>query len=294
MSGKDKELEPVGLRNKKNDVFQMFIQRKRGRARMMKRSEQIHYLNEALLEEMPQYRREAGRLPQDAESQRYFLRCLMNVREPRALSPRFLQAQDELLQAEREEKGIVHVADLPAVPGDERIVLWQGDITRLDADAIVNAANAQLLGCFRPGHNCIDNVIHSAAGLQLREECASIMRAQGHEEPTGQAKITKGYNLPAKHVLHTVGPIIEGPLTEKDRELLASCYRSCLKFAEENRLKSVAFCCISTGVFRFPKEEAARIAVSTVRGYLEKGTIEKVIFCVHGEENLRIYQNLLL
>ena len=294
MSGKDKELEPVGLRNKKNDVFQMFIQRKRGRARMMKRSEQIHYLNEALLEEMPQYRREAGRLPQDAESQRYFLRCLMNVREPRALSPRFLQAQDELLQAEREEKGIVHVADLPAVPGDERIVLWQGDITRLDADAIVNAANAQLLGCFRPGHNCIDNVIHSAAGLQLREECASIMRAQGHEEPTGQAKITKGYNLPAKHVLHTVGPIIEGPLTEKDRELLASCYRSCLKLAEENRLKSVAFCCISTGVFRFPKEEAARIAVSTVRGYLEKGTIEKVVFCVHGEENLRIYQNLLL
>ena len=294
MSGKDKELEPVGLGNKKNDVFQMFIQRKRGRARMMKRSEQIHYLNEALLEEMPQYRREAGRLPQDAESQRYFLRCLMNVREPRALSPRFLQAQDELLQAEREEKGIVHVADLPAVPGDERIVLWQGDITRLDADAIVNAANAQLLGCFRPGHNCIDNVIHSAAGLQLREECASIMRAQGHEEPTGQAKITKGYNLPAKHVLHTVGPIIEGPLTEKDRELLASCYRSCLKLAEENRLKSVAFCCISTGVFRFPKEEAARIAVSTVRGYLEKGTIEKVIFCVHGEENLRIYQNLLL
>ena len=294
MSGKDKELEPVGLRNKKNDVFQMFIQRKRGRARMMKRSEQIHYLNEALLEEMPEYRREAGRLPQDAESQRYFLRCLMNVREPRALSPRFLQAQDELLQAEREEKGIVHVADLPAVPGDERIVLWQGDITRLDADAIVNAANAQLLGCFRPGHNCIDNVIHSAAGLQLREECASIMRAQGHEEPTGQAKITKGYNLPAKHVLHTVGPIIEGPLTEKDRELLASCYRSCLKLAEENRLKSVAFCCISTGVFRFPKEEAARIAVSTVRGYLEKGTIEKVIFCVHGEENLRIYQNLLL
>ena len=261
---------------------------------MMKRSEQIHYLNEALLEEMPQYRREAGRLPQDAESQRYFLRCLMNVREPRALSPRFLQAQDELLQAEREEKGIVHVADLPAVPGDERIVLWQGDITRLDADAIVNAANAQLLGCFRPGHNCIDNVIHSAAGLQLREECASIMRAQGHEEPTGQVKITKGYNLPAKHVLHTVGPIIEGPLTEKDRELLASCYRSCLKLAEENRLKSVAFCCISTGVFRFPKEEAARIAVSTVRGYLEKGTIEKVIFCVHGEENLRIYQNLLL
>lgn len=287
-------MEPVGLRNKKNDVFQMFIQRKRGRARMMKRSEQIHYLNEALLEEMPQYRREAGRLPQDAESQRYFLRCLMNIREPRALSPRFLQAQDELLQAEREEKGIVHVADLPAVPGDERIVLWQGDITRLDADAIVNAANAQLLGCFRPGHNCIDNVIHSAAGLQLREECASIMRAQGHEEPTGQAKITKGYNLPAKHVLHTVGPIIEGPLTEKDRELLASCYRSCLKLAEENRLKSVAFCCISTGVFRFPQERAAEIAVGTVKECLaEESSVRRVIFNVFKDSDLEIYRKLL-
>ena len=217
----------------------------------------------------------------------------MNVREPGTLSERFLQTQDELLSREREKKGVVHVAELLPIPGDERLILWQGDITRLDADAIVNAANSALLGCFRPGHNCIDNVIHSAAGLQLREECAAIMRAQGHEEPTGQAKLTKGYNLPAKHVLHTVGPIIDGPLTDRDRELLASCYRSCLKLAEENGLKSVAFCCISTGVFRFPKDEAARIAVSTVREYLKHSRIEKVVFCVHGDENLRIYQSLL-
>ncbi len=259
----------------------------------MKRDEQIRYLNETLLEEMPEYREEAERVPPDGESRRYLLRCLMNVREPRALPPRFVQVQDELLGAEREEKGVVHVAELPTVPGDGRIALWQGDITRLDADAIVNAANSALLGCFRPGHNCIDNVIHSAAGLQLREECAAIMRAQGHEEPTGQAKITGGYNLPAKHVLHTVGPIITGPLTDRDRELLASCYRACLDLAEENGLKSVAFCCISTGVFRFPKEEAARIAVGTVRDRLKTGSLEKIVFCVHGDENLRIYRKLL-
>ena len=259
----------------------------------MKDTVQLQFLTETLLDEMPQYRREAKRIPQNTEDQRYFLRCLMNVRKPGTLPERFLQVQDELLSREREKKGVVHVAELLPIPGDERLVLWQGDITRLDADAIVNAANSALLGCFRPGHNCIDNVIHSAAGLQLREECAAIMRAQGHEEPTGQAKITKGYNLPARHVLHTVGPIIDGPLTDRDRELLASCYRSCLKLAEENGLKSIAFCCISTGVFRFPKDEAARIAVSAVREYLKHSRIEKVVFCVHGDENLRIYQSLL-
>ena len=259
----------------------------------MKDTVQLQFLTETLLDEMPQYRREAKRIPQNTEDQRYFLRCLMNVRKPGTLPERFLQVQDELLSREREKKGVVHVAELLPIPGDERLVLWQGDITRLDADAIVNAANSALLGCFRPGHNCIDNVIHSAAGLQLREECAAIMRAQGHGEPTGQAKLTGGYNLPAKHVLHTVGPIIDGPLTDRDRELLASCYRSCLKLAEENGLKSIAFCCISTGVFRFPKDEAARIAVTTVREYLMHSRIERVVFCVHGDENLRIYQKLL-
>ena len=260
----------------------------------MKDTEQLQFLTETLLDEMPQYRREAKRVPRGAEEQRRFLRCLMNVREPGTLSERFLQAQDELLSREREKKGVVHVAELLPIPGDERLILWQGDITRLDADAIVNAANAQLLGCFRPGHNCIDNVIHSAAGLQLRQECAALMREQGHEEPTGGAKLTGGYNLPARHVLHTVGPIITGPLTEEDRALLASCYRSCLRLAEEHALKSVAFCCISTGVFRFPKEEAARIAVKTVKEELRRSSLEKVIFCVHGEENHRIYRELLL
>ncbi len=260
----------------------------------MKETELLQFLNETLLDEMPQYRREAKHVPPNTEAQRYLLRCLMNVREPHALSERFLKAQDELLRREREEKGVVHVAELPPVPFDERIVLWQGDITRLDADAIVNAANSGLLGCFRPGHNCIDNVIHSAAGLQLREECAAVMRAQGHEEPAGQAKLTGGYNLPARHVLHTVGPVISGPVTGEDRALLASCYRSCLALAEKNGLRSVAFCCISTGVFRFPKEEAAKIAVETVNEYLKHSRIGKVVFCVHGDENLKIYQSLLL
>ena len=239
----------------------------------MRETEKILFLNKILLDEMPQYRLEAKRISRNPE--------------------RFLKAQDELLSREREEKGVVHAAELQSTPSDARLVLWQGDITRLDADAIVNAANSRLLGCFRPGHNCIDNVIHSAAGLQLREECAEIIHRQGHEEPVGQAKITKGYNLPAKHVLHTVGPIIDGPLTDRDRELLASCYRSCLKLAEENGLKTVAFCCISTGVFRFPKDEAARIAVATVNEYLQNSQFERVVFCVHGDENLRIYQKLL-
>ena len=255
--------------------------------------QQVGFLTDALLEEMPQYRREARRLPEDAGERRFFLRCLMNVREPGALSPRYLEVQDALLSREREEKGVVAVSSLPSVPTDSRLVLWQGDITRLDADAIVNAANSQLLGCFRPGHNCIDNVIHSAAGLQLREECAALMRRQGHEEPTGRAKITGGYNLPAKYVLHTVGPIISGEVTAEDRGLLASCYRSCLALAEEKGLRSLAFCCISTGVFRFPKEEAARIAVSTVRDCLRRSSLERVVFCVHGDENLQIYRRIL-
>lgn len=256
--------------------------------------EQIQLLNDILLEEMPQYRREAGQVPQDQESRRYLLRCLMNVREPMALSEKFIRAQDALLSREREEKGVVSVSQLSTVPGDDRLILWQGDITRLDADAIVNAANAALLGCFRPGHNCIDNVIHSAAGLQLREECAALMREQGHEEPTGRAKLTGGYNLPARHVLHTVGPIITGPLTDRDRALLASCYRACLELAAEKGLRSVAFCCISTGVFRFPKAEAAKIAVETVRAFLRTDkTLERVVFCVHGDENRRLYEALL-
>lgn len=260
----------------------------------MDQNEQIQFLNHQLLADMPQYKRDAQSFPQSQAEQRRLLRSLMNLRPPMMLTEEFIKAQDALLSAEREEKGIVHANDLPSTSADERLVLWQGDITRLDADAIVNAANSQMLGCFVPCHKCIDNAIHSAAGLQLREECAQLMREQGFDEPTGQAKITRGYNLPAKYVLHTVGPIIHGTVTEHDRELLASCYRSCLKLAAKKGLESVAFCCISTGEYHFPKQEAAQIAVKTVKAFLQQNTtIRKVIFNVHSQQNYEIYRKLL-
>ena len=169
----------------------------------------------------------------------------MNVRFPGEAAEDFLEMQDELLKDEAEEKGIVDIPEIPVIRdiypcreirNADRISLWRGDITRLGADAIVNAANSQLLGCFVPCHGCIDNAIHSAAGIQLRNECAAIMEKQGHEEPTGKAKITKGYNLPAKYVLHTVGPIVGMKVTEKQKEELKSCYLNCLKLAEKKGL----------------------------------------------------------
>ncbi len=202
----------------------------------------------------------------------------MNVCYPgKRLSPEFLRLQDELLAEEREEKRVVDVMELPAVNSDSHISLWQGNITCLKADAIVNAANSQMLGCFIPCHACIDNAIHSAAGLQLREEYLELMRAQGHEEPVGRAKITKGYNLSAKFVLHTVGPAVSGTVTKEDEKNLESCYRSCMELAEANGIRSIAFCCISTGVFCFPNERAAEIAVRTVRKCLEGSGIQKVV-----------------
>ena len=225
----------------------------------------IQKLNEMLLSEQPAYRTQAALVENTEKAQRDLLRALMNVRPPRPLSEEFLRMQNALLSAEREARGVVDVMTLPAVPSDARIVLWQGDITRLNADGIVNAANSTLLGCFIPCHRCIDNAIHSAAGLQLRAACEELMKRQGHPEPTGAAKITAGYNLPARHVLHTVGPIVSGALTEEHRQLLASCYRSCLALAAKNGLKSVAFCCISTGEFHFPNDAAAEIAVREVR-----------------------------
>ena len=170
--------------------------------------------------------------------------------------------------------------------------LWRGDITTLEVDAIVNAANSALLGCFSPNHGCIDNAIHTFAGVQLRLACHAIMQAQGHEEPTGTAKITPGFNLPARYVLHTVGPIVSGRLSDTHCDLLASCYESCLKLAAENSLKSVAFCCISTGVFGFPQKEAARIAVDTVTAFQKEHPID-VVFNVFKEADLRLYQALL-
>lgn len=260
----------------------------------MTRFEQIQYLIEVLLREMPQYREQADAFPEDEFSRRKLLRSLMNVRPPMPLDKEFLKVQDALLSAEREEKGVVEVAGLPERPGRPGIVLWQGDITRLRADAIVDADNNRLLGCFVPCHGCIDNAIHSAAGLQLRDECHQLMERQGHPEPTGRAKLTKGYNLPARYVLHTVGPIIQSRVTRQDRELLASCYRSCLELAAERGLRSVAFCCISTGEFHFPNELAAQIAIQTVREWQQKNPDKiKVIFNVFKDNDYEIYNRLL-
>lgn len=225
-----------------------------------------------------------------AEKQR-MMRALMNIRQPIPASEQFLEAQDAELRAQAQDRGVVTVEG-------EGLQLWQGDITRLQVDAIVNAANSQMLGCWAPLHNCIDNCIHSAAGIQLRQECHEQMLRQGHEEPTGQARITLGYNLPSKHVIHTVGPIIPSsavPTVEQDRQL-ASCYRSCLDIAEENQLQSIAFCCISTGVFNFPNQRAAEIAVATVKEWLTRHkatTIHQVIFNVFLDKDYDIYQRLL-
>ena len=273
------------------DGDQVFLWRRHD----MNRREQVQYLNQILLTEMPQYRGQAEAFPADDPSQRRLLRALMNVRPPLPLPAGFLEVQDALLSAETREKGVVDGNTLPSVPSDPRLVIWQGDITRLRADAIVDADNSALLGCFVPCHGCIDNAIHSAAGLQLRDECSRLMQAQGHPEPTGRAKLTKGYHLPARYVLHTVGPVIGGHVTQEDRRGLASCYRACLELAAEHELHSVAFCCISTGEFHFPNQEAAEIAVTTVKDFLNRQTtsIGRVIFNVFQDTDKTIYCDLL-
>ena len=243
-----------------------------------------------LLAEEPQYKTLA--IPADADGQRQLLRALMNVRPPRAVPRRFLEVQDAYLRAETAAKGITDAAALPeAEPG---ICLWQGDITTLRCDAIVNAANSGMTGCYVPNHRCIDNCIHTYAGMQLRQTCAELMRRQGHEEPTGTAKLTPAYNLPSKYVLHTVGPIVQGPLTTRHKAQLASCYRACLELAAAHGLQSVAFCCISTGVFGYPPHAAAEVAVATVREFLQtKTSIQKVIFNVFTTSDREIYTELL-
>ena len=258
----------------------------------MNQNERRLWLIHALLEEMPQYQYPV--FPYTAARQWQLLRSLMNVRPPRPVTEEFLRVQDAFLRQMTEEKGITDAGQLPPAAKDGRMVLWQGDITTLRSDAIVNAANSQLLGCFSPCHGCIDNIIHTMAGVQLRLACDELMRAQGHEEPTGQAKITPGFNLPARFVLHTVGPIITGEVTKEDERLLASCYENCLRVAAGHGLASVAFCCISTGVFSFPAERAAEIAVETVRKCLREHTgIRRVIFNVFKDSDRVIYERLL-
>lgn len=224
------------------------------------------------------------RIPAMYEERQRMMRALMNIWEPRSISLEFLVKQDAELALQREDKGVVYI------DGDG-LQLWQGDITRLHVDAIVNAANAQALGCWSPLHNCIDNCIHSAAGIQLRKACADIM--QGRLLKTGEAIITQGYNLPAKHVIHTVGPIIESGYPSKEQENeLAQCYRSCLDLAEQDHLTSIAFCCISTGVFHFPNERAAEIAIETVREYPRK-SVKTIVFNVFLDKDYDIYSHLL-
>ena len=252
--------------------------------------ERLDFLIRCLLKEKDEYR--GIGIPAGRREKQRLLRSLMNLRPPVPASEAFLNAQDAYLQARLAERGVTDLRDLtPVQPG---LYLWQGDITTLRCDGIVNAANSRMLGCFVPCHGCIDNAIHTYAGVQLRLECAELMAAQGAEEPTGRAKITKAYNLPCRYVLHTVGPVIAGRVTPQDRALLAGCYRSCLELAAENGLHSLAFCCISTGEFRFPNELAAQIALQTVRAWQRQHPHQiEVIFNVFKDSDKEIYRRLL-
>ena len=256
----------------------------------MNKLEKIKKLNAHLISEMPTLQIE--KISDTLEEQRKLFRALMNVRPPIPLDEDFLKLQDEILSAEVLERGIVKISEIEDI--DKNIKLWQGDITRLEVDAIVNAANSALLGCFVPLHACIDNAIHSAAGLQLRDACNKIMQKQGHSEETGKAKITPAFNLPSKFVIHTVGPIISPNRkpTQPEENLLADCYKSCLKIAVENNLKSIAFCCISTGEFHFPNQRAAEIAIETVKNFITKNDLI-VVFNVFKDKDLKIYRELL-
>lgn len=232
-------------------------------------------------------------IPRDEDGQWKLLRSLMNVRPAAPVGEDFLAIQDAFLQEETRRKGITDIDDLCPCP--DGLILWQGDITTLRCDAVVNAANSGMTGCYVPCHGCIDNAVHTYAGVQLRAECAALMEAQGHDEETGRAKITHGWNLPASFVIHTVGPIVRTlHPTEADSDGLASCYRSCLELAQSRQLESIAFCCISTGEFHFPNNLAARIAVDEVNRFLNDSKSHmKVVFNVFKDEDRRIYEGLL-
>ena len=257
----------------------------------MNQSEKRLFLIQSLLKEKTEYR-DMG-IPADINSQRQLLRGLMNIRAPQSVSADFLQTQDAYLQGETAAKGITDIADLtPIQPG---LYLWQGDITTLKCDAIVNAANAGMTGCYIPNHRCIDNAIHTYAGMQLRLACANLMDEQGHEEPTARVKVTPAFNLPSSYVFHTVGPIVPshkpGP---REELLLRRCYTSCLEEATRRGLGTLAFCCISTGVFGYPQDAAARVAIDTVRHHLDHNDPNlKVIFNVFLASDEAIYRSLL-
>lgn len=254
----------------------------------MEQTERRKYLIEYLLSE----RNERAEIPNDTEAQKRLFRALVNVRMPKSASREFLKIQGEYLREELRLKGITDIAELNPIMPD--IYLWKGDITTLKCDAIVNAANSRMLGCFYPNHKCIDNAIHTFAGVELRKSCWDIMSLQGREEPVGRAKITPGYNLPCRYIIHTVGPMVFGALDETHEKQLSDCYRSCLSLADKNFLESIAFCCISTGEFNFPNERAAKIAVQTVGEYKRETKSKiKVIFNVFKEYDHEIYKKLL-
>lgn len=267
---------------------------------MMTQEERSVWLIRELQKEMPEY---AGyEIPEDPEARFRLLRALFNVRMPAPASEEFRRIEGEFLREMTREKGITDAEDLKPCELDSRLYLWQGDITTLACDAIVNAANSGMTGCYVPNHGCIDNVEGTFAGVEMRYECWQYMQRQAlahggsYEEPTGQAVLTKGYNLPAKYVIHTVGPIVQGWLTAKHKALLASCYESCLEKADENNCRSLAFCCISTGVFMFPQDKACEIAVRTVRKWLDAHAdtpVKKVIFNVFKDSDRRLYDRAL-
>ena len=252
----------------------------------MKQEERLQWLIEYLLQENEDCRK----MPSSEQERKQLLRALMNIRMPDQIDEKFLKIRDDYLSEELSNKTITSLKDLN--PAEEHIYLWKGDITTLDVDAIVNAANSSLLGCFVPGHACIDNAIHSAAGIQLRLACNDMMMKQGKREETGTSKITFAYNLPCRYVIHTVGPIIQNEVTQKDRDLLESCYTSCLNLAVDHDVKSIAFCCISTGEFHFPNDIAAEIAVGSVKKFLKNHEMD-VIFNVFKEVDYDIYRRLL-
>ena len=260
-------------------------------------AERLDQLVEAFMEDSGEYR--DLRVPEDIVGKRRLLRSLMNIRMPGALPMDVLKAQDAYLKARAGEKGVVTLSEIPVI--SDRLSIWQGDITRLQVDAIVNAANSQMLGCFVPMHTCIDNCIHTFAGVQLRQACAAQMTllrqqyGEDYEQPTAVPMLTDAYNLPAQKVIHVVGPIVEGRLNAEHEQLLAACYQNVLDMCAENGLKSVAFCCVSTGVFHFPNRRAAEIAVDTVQRWLaaHPGAMERVIFNVFKDEDRAIYERLL-
>ena len=255
------------------------------------RLEQLQWLNQWLLSDMPEYKDHIHSFGKDEDGQFKLFRALINVREPSPVTEEFLDRQDAFLAGELTRKGVTEFSDLKEI--EPNIYLWKGDITTLRIEAIVNAANSGMTGCYHPGHECIDNVIHTYAGVQLRLECALLMGLQGHEEPIGQARITNAYNLPSTYVIHTVGPQISGPVTEEECYLLEACYQSCLEAATAEGITSLALCCISTGVFHFPNEKAAEIAVRTVKNYVAEHPELKVVLDVYTDVDLAIYQALL-